>query len=44
MDASGDADKRVMPITVVSTFLAFIVGTLYIMRRRVRQGRRKPTF
>lgn len=33
-----------MPNTFILTFVAFVVGTLYIMRRRVRQGRRKATF
>lgn len=31
-------------VTVLVLTLALVVGTLYIMRRRVRQGRRKPTF
>jgi len=38
------ADNGNMPISVVATFLAFIAATLYIMRRRVRQGRRKASF
>lgn len=38
------ADNAGMPMTFFITFLAFAVGTLYIMRRRVRQGRRKATF
>jgi hypothetical protein len=30
--------------TVVTLSVLLAVLTLYIMRRRVRQGRRKPTF
>jgi hypothetical protein len=30
--------------TFVTLLVLFAVLTLYIMRRRVRQGRRKPTF
>jgi len=32
-------------VATVAPFFAFVLTvTLYIMRRRVRQGRRKPTF
>ena len=43
--ASGrPADKSGMNNSLVFVALTFVVAILYMMRRRVRLGRRKPTF
>jgi hypothetical protein len=38
------ADRASMENSALSVIVLFIAATLYIMRRRVRLGRRKPTF
>ena len=38
------ADRANMENSALSVIVLFIAATLYIMRRRVRLGRRKPTF
>jgi hypothetical protein len=38
------ADKQTMSMTPFIVFLTFTVAILYIMRRRVRLGRRKASF
>jgi len=43
--ASGrPADKSGMNNNLVFVAIMFVVAILYMMRRRVRLGRRKPTF
>jgi hypothetical protein len=43
--ASGrPADKSGMNNNLVFVAITFVVAILYMMRRRVRLGRRKPTF
>ena len=43
--ASGrPADKSGMNNSLVFVAITFVVAILYMMRRRVRLGRRKPTF
>ncbi len=37
-------DYTNVPYTLLWVLLLFVMATLYIMRRRVRLGRRKPKF
>ena len=40
----SSADKSGMNNSLVFVAITFVVAILYMMRRRVRLGRRKPTF
>jgi hypothetical protein len=40
----AESDKPVMIMDLMPVGLAFVVVILYIMRRRVRLGRRKASF